>query len=121
MNIFEIKCKSIFCDLLHITIEYLYLRYIVKNGINFGMDYCLYRDTPDRIHSEMCCRVINEMKTVSYQSIPTDELVLPYRTTTQSYMPVSLLSSSTSSSSMENVLSWRSLSTLTRVMPVCVV
>lgn len=33
--------------------------YVVKNGIQFGTDYLLYRGSPDEFHAEYCCLVVD--------------------------------------------------------------
>jgi tRNA splicing endonuclease len=58
-------------------------RFVVRSGLNFGMDYGVYRLNPSKCHSEICVQVIDA----------TGELPDRY-------------------------LSWRNISTTTRVMPV---
>lgn len=112
-------------------------RFVVKSGINFGMDYCIYRDSPDKVHSEMCIRVVDAISTpkiIANEYYEQELRQLPYR----SYMASCKLQSPTSSDrkvTMENLteqsehvagdyyydhMSWKALSTITRVMPVSI-
>lgn len=63
----------------------LKFRFVVRLGMNFGMDYSIYRLSPTKCHSEICVQVIDARK---------------------------------SGEDIDPLLSWRNISTLTRVMPV---
>lgn len=76
--------------------------FTLRSGINFGMDYCLYRDHPSRCHAEFCVQVVDARIAQAAGAGPTE---LFYRTAAES-------STATSSN-----MSWRHASSLTRVMP----
>lgn len=102
-------------------------QFVIKTGINFGMDYVLYRAGPDKVHSEMCIRVIDAVSPVPIQAHPTEvSLQTAYRNSQTKYTlnqgaqraKHSSNSSSASAIAVEESISWRSLTTATRVMPV---
>ncbi len=59
-------------------------RFVVRSGMNFGMDYSVYRLLPNKCHSEFCVQVVDAR----------------------------------SNCNISQMLSWRHISTITRVMPV---
>lgn len=117
--------------------------FVVKSGINFGMDYCVYRDSPDKVHSELCVRVVDAISKSELTKIDDDSASaavrperLPYRSYHSDYCLVPPMPhpegrhSLASGESMTggdlspaegyyfDNLSWKTLSTITRVMPV---
>jgi hypothetical protein len=75
--------------------------YVVKSGINFGVDYCLYQRSPSECHSEICITVVDALH---------DEGVALYDGG-EANKGVSNDSNRTSE------VSWRHITTLTRVVP----
>ena len=74
---------------------YSYFReqnYVVKTGVHYGLDYTVYRTLPTHCHSEMCALVIDA----------TDK---------------NDVSEGLESSASHSQISWRHVSTMTRVMP----
>ena len=39
--------------------HWLYIRYVVKSGLYFGVDFAVYLDIPSRCHSELCVLVVD--------------------------------------------------------------
>ena len=60
----------------------------MKSGLNYGVDYTIYNTLPSKCHSEMCVTVVDAVTTTGTVANSTDNM------------------------------SWRHLSTLTRVTPV---
>jgi len=75
--------------------------YVVKAGINFGVDYCLYQRSPSECHSEICITVVDALH---------DEGVA-WHDGGEANRGVSNDSNRTSE------VSWRHITTLTRVVP----
>lgn len=74
---------------------YLYFReqnFVVKTGVHYGLDYAVYRTLPTHCHSEMCALVVDATEK-------------------------SDISEGMESSASKSQLSWRHVSTMTRVMP----
>ena len=76
--------------------------YVVKAGINFGVDYCLYQRSPSECHSEICITVVDALH---------DEGVASHDDGGEANRGVSNDSNRTSE------VSWRHITTLTRVVP----
>eukprot|EP01032_Pedospumella_encystans_P014098 gene14098-16210_t len=77
--------------------------YVVRTGINFGVDYCIYHTLPSLCHSEMCVTVIDATKD----------------STNPSEVKVKVGPAESVSVAKEdlNQLNWRHVTTLTRVIP----
>ena len=78
--------------------------YVVRTGINFGVDYCIYHTLPSLCHSEMCVTVIDATKDSANPS----------------EVKVKVGSAAAAGVGKEdlNQLNWRHVTTLTRVIPV---
>ncbi len=73
--------------------------YVVRTGINFGVDYCIYHTLPSLCHSEMCVTVIDATKdSANSLNVCTDSVGVVKEDLNQ--------------------LNWRHITTLTRVIPV---
>lgn len=118
-----------------------YHSFVVKSGINFGMDYCIYRDSPEKVHSELCVRVVDAVSPSELTRVDADSLdatlrpeQLPYRSHHSNYCLVPPMPHPEGQHSAHGTetfkcgdastgyyfdnLSWKTLSTITRVMPV---
>lgn len=85
-------------------------KWIIRNGFNFGMDYCLYRDLPGNVHSEICVRVINSISklVITQSNDQLNQSDLSYRRSECAWKTVQ---------DEETAFTWRNLSTITRIMP----
>lgn len=75
--------------------------YVVKAGINFGVDYCLYQRSPSECHSEICITVVDALLdggVVLHDGDEADKGV-------------------SNDSNRTSEVSWRHITTLTRVVP----
>jgi tRNA splicing endonuclease len=85
--------------------------FIIRSGINFGVDFCLYRDLPLRCHSEFCVLVVdsqqepNSMDLSQKRHEAEDELFFRQHRVDSTREDTS------------GLLGWRQVSSLTRVMP----
>jgi len=79
--------------------------YVVKSVINFGVDYCLYQRSPDVCHSEICITVINALH--DNGDIVFDDGGADRIDDGRHY----------SDSKCSSAMSWRHITTLTRVVP----
>ena len=94
--------------------------YIVRTGINFGVDYCVYHALPSVCHSEMCVTVMDAWSSgrpCIEQSNTTTSATTDTDTTTGSSSSSVVWQDQTSAARMDK-LSWRHVTTLTRVIPV---
>jgi hypothetical protein len=76
--------------------RYCVCRYVVKTGVNFGVDYCIYNALPSECHSEMCVTIVDAWQ----------DSTLSTTTAVRARAPA------------DRELSWRHVTTLTRAMPV---
>lgn len=88
----------------------------MRTGINFGVDYCVYHALPSQCHSEMCVTVVDAWG----QGNPVHEAQVQGADSTTS--PDAACSArsgkvNTAPARMDE-LSWRHVTTLTRVIPV---
>lgn len=77
----------------------IFIRFIVKSGLNFGMDYSVYRNLPRYCHSEFCIKIMHSFERVEKDSKSIDKQFKYIHTTKENF-------------------TWKELSALTRVMPV---
>ena len=80
-------------------------RFIIKTGIYFGVDYCLYRFLPSECHSEICILIID----ATSDNIPL---------TNNNNNNNDNNSSDKTSISNPSQLEWKQIASMTRVMPV---
>ena len=66
--------------------------FVVKTGVHYGLDYAVYRTLPSHCHSEMCALVVDGTQKVD-------------------------ISEGLESAASTSQISWRHVSTMTRVMP----
>ena len=100
---------------------------VVRTGMNFGVDYAVYRDSPLRCHAELCVLVADALSLY-----PPDGAVGVEGTEKSEIGAGAGAGSSSSGSGTSGIsrpavsngllhgdaLSWRHLSTLTRLVPV---
>jgi hypothetical protein len=87
-------------------------RYVVRTGINFGVDYCVYHALPSQCHSEMCVTVVDawgDRRQGTAQGGDTCS------SSSAAACPAGKVN--TAPARMDE-LSWRHVTTLTRVIPV---
>jgi hypothetical protein len=88
------------------------IRFIIKTGIYFGVDYCLYRSLPSECHSEICILIID----ATSDNIP----ITNNNTNNNTNNDGNTNNSKTNETSISNPsqLDWKQIASMTRVMPV---
>ena len=51
-------------------LDILIIRYVVKTGVHYGIDYAVYRTLPTLCHSEICALVINATNSIDSRDGP---------------------------------------------------
>ena len=115
--------------------------YVVKTGLNFGVDYCIYHGLPSEYHSEMCVTVVDATggsvscgysalggiciaEAEQQQGVQVNNSCLNNNSTAVDgrddndggAAAANIINAR--SVPQEELLSWRHISTLTRVVPV---
>ncbi|KAJ1397734.1 hypothetical protein B484DRAFT_406883 [Ochromonadaceae sp. CCMP2298] len=90
------------------------LGYVIRSGVNFGTDLCLYRTLPSLCHSEMCVTIVDARRGGGYAGVGGGIVGGGSRSRGGGGS-----GSEDGGCGGSGVLSWRSLGTLTRVIPDC--
>lgn len=85
----------------------MHCSYVIRTGLNFGVDYCAYQSLPSECHSEMCITVVDALRAHEYKQIMM----------TQGSGSASVHNPASQACWMDE-LGWRHVTTLTRLIPV---